>query len=99
MLRELRVESCAPQVRGLYTDGKLTLDVAALESGLLRELRNQHPRLGLHTQRFKNGRCSLRRLSKIAHMRRLKIAKAKAGPPSAEICYRGKARVFDHSAS
>lgn len=39
MLRVLRVESCWPQVRGLYTDGELTLDVAAFESGLVRELR------------------------------------------------------------
>jgi hypothetical protein len=26
---ELRVKSCSPQVRGFYTDGELTLDVAA----------------------------------------------------------------------
>jgi hypothetical protein len=39
MLRVLRVESCPPQVRGIYTDGELTLDVAAFESGLVRELR------------------------------------------------------------
>jgi hypothetical protein len=34
-----RVESCSPQVRGIYTDGELTLDVATFESGLVRELR------------------------------------------------------------
>jgi len=30
----LRIESCSPQVRSVYTDGELTLDVAVFESGL-----------------------------------------------------------------
>ena len=67
-IRCLGSNRVSPQVRGIYTDGELTLDVAAFGSGLVKRAANQHPRLGLHTQRLNNDSSSGQRLSKIAHM-------------------------------
>jgi hypothetical protein len=50
MLRVLRVESCPPKVRGIYTDGELTLNVAVFESGLVKSCESASAARSAHSE-------------------------------------------------